>query len=137
MEKKVYDMRGNQANIARLLGFYKSAFVHMLFYRLLIFLGIIYGIVLIASVFYSPLILAAKAFTIIIWILFMPQVFAAVKVLSLTRTRGLSFGHLGEEYTFLAKKRYKGSTALYTALPYIVLAIWIVGIAFAAIGWNV
>ena len=35
--KKIYDLRGPQSRIFRLYSFYKSALLHMITYRLLIF----------------------------------------------------------------------------------------------------
>jgi hypothetical protein len=135
VEKRGYDFRGKQRNIFRLWGFHKSAFIHMLFYRILIPLSIIYGVTLIFSVFYAPLNLFTKWFTAVVWILFTPQVYETAKAFALINTRGLAFGRLNESYVYLLKKRYNKSAGFYATLPYIVLALWIVGFVFEVIWW--
>ena len=95
-EKKLYDMRGRQANIARLAHFHVEGFIHMLFYRILTFLAVIYGIVLLAFFAYPQLSLTVKALTVLVWIFFTPQLYETAKGFTIISTKGLAFGHLSE-----------------------------------------
>jgi hypothetical protein len=137
MPKKVYDFRGKQSNISRLTRFDPEAFVHMLFYRVLIPVSIIYGIVLLASLVFSGLELAVKALTVIIWILFTPQVFETAKAVSVTGSRGMAFGHLNESYLFILRTRYSKKAGAYTLFPYLVLALWVVGFISMVAWWSI
>jgi hypothetical protein len=47
------DFRGKQKNILRLWKFDKLAFIHMLFYRVLVILGLITGIITIIALYYN------------------------------------------------------------------------------------
>ncbi|MEM4102058.1 MAG: hypothetical protein QXN78_01430, partial [Conexivisphaerales archaeon] len=76
------DMRGSQSRIARLASFYIEGFVHMLFYRILVPISIVYGALVIAWIFYPQLGLTVKAITAVVWVLFAPQIFETVKGLA-------------------------------------------------------
>ncbi len=123
MEKKTHDFRGGQKNVLRLYGFDRAGLIHALFYRILIFASIIYAILLLLSPFYG-LALAIKAFTALMWVLIAPQLFAAMKVLGMTSTRGVVFGKFSKAYSQIASKGYRSYYALYRALPYLALLIW-------------
>ncbi len=126
-KKKLYDARGSQANIVRLAEFDTESFIHMLFYRILIVYSIFYGIFMIYAVVFGVQIYLLRFFTAIEWILITPQAFETVKGFSLISTRGLSFGHLSDEYTSLIKKKYGSHDALFTPIPYIAMALWGIG----------
>ena len=126
VEKKTYDFRGSQARIFRLYGFQKGGLVHALFYRILIFASIAYGILLLGALVYSGLGLYVKAATAIIWILLTPQLFAAMKAFALTSTHGKAFGRFSDSYSELVAQKRKLSDMAYKALPYFVLAVWAV-----------
>lgn len=137
MEKKTYDMRGRQANIARLRPFYNEGFIHMLFYRVLIFASVIYGVVLLLSLAYPQLALAAKVSTAIIWILFTPQLFETLKGFSLISSRGMAFGHLSEEYTILVRKKYGRNASVYAYVPYAAMVLWAIGFIAMLVWWSI
>jgi hypothetical protein len=137
MPKKVYDFRGKQSNISRLIRFDPEAFVHILFYRLLIPVSIIYGVVLLASLAFAGLGLVAKTLTIIVWILFTPQVFETAKAISVTGSRGIAFGHLNESYRFILRTRYSKKAGGYSLFPYLILALWVIGFIFAVVWWSI
>jgi hypothetical protein len=136
-EKVLYDARGKQSNIARLAAFDKEGFTHMLFYRILIFYSIAYGVFLLIAIAYNLPTSLIRIFTAAEWILFTPQAFETVKSFSLILSRGLSFGHLSEEYTSLFKKKYKTHAVVYGAIPYVAMLLWLVGFVLMVIWWAI
>ena len=139
MEKKLYDMRGSQANIVRLAAFDMEGFIHMLSFRILIFVSIIYGIAILLY-FVANLVVTAsfiKLLTALVWILITPQFFETVKMGSMIGTNGLSFGRFSEEHVFLAKSKNKVDTRFFDIMPYCVMAIWIVGFVAMLIWWSI
>jgi hypothetical protein len=137
MDKTTYDFRGKQSNIFRLGKFDVSGLIHTLFYRILIFVAVIYGLLLLASVFYSGLGLLVKIVTIIVWILVTPQLFAAIKAFSLVETHGAVFGKFSNSYTNTISKNYKPEYKIYKALPYAVVAVWIVFFVVMLVWWPI
>ncbi len=137
MEKKTYDMRGKQANIARLWHFDREGFIHMVAYRALIFYSIPYGILLIVSLFYTNLAHYTGILTIIFWILITPQLYETVKAFSLISSRGLAFGHLSEGYIYLSKSKYSRSGTLYKPIPYIAMLLWLAGFIALLFWWTI
>ncbi|MEM0145533.1 MAG: hypothetical protein QXH66_00885 [Conexivisphaerales archaeon] len=130
------DMRGSQSRIARLASFYIEGFVHMLFYRILVPISIAYGALVIAWIFYPQLGLTVKAITAVVWVLFAPQIFETVKGLALSRSRGMAFGHINEEFRALYMARYGKGSMYLKAAPYAVIVIWAIGfIAMLAWWW--
>ncbi len=137
MEKKLYDMRGKQANIARLARFHMEGFLHMLFYRILVFLAIFYGIVVLLFFIFPQLSFSVKALTAVVWIFFTPQVYEAAKSLAIVSTRGLAFGHLSEEYRFMMRSKYGKTGGIFNAVPYGALAVWAIGFIAMLMWWNI
>ena len=135
--KKLYDMRGRQANIARLAHFHVEGFIHMLFYRILVFLSIIYGIMLLTFFAYPQLAFAVKVLTAIVWVFFTPQLYETAKGFTIISTKGLAFGRLSEEYRFLMKSKYGKSGGIYNAVPYATLAVWIAGFVAMLAWWSI
>lgn len=130
------DLRGKQSNIFRLSRFDKEALVHVLFYRVLAPYSVIYGVILLASVFYGAMQPLAKAFTVVEWILFTPQLYESVKAFSLVSTRGLAHGHLNDSFLYVYRKRYGGSASFFAVLPYIALALWAIGFVLMIAWWT-
>lgn len=135
--KELYDMRGSQKNLFRLLAFDKEAFIHMLFFRILIPVSIIYGIVLLIYIATSQLQVLVKPLTVLVWVLFTPQFFESAKTVSLINTRGLSMGHLSHEFVNLMKTKYRKNTSAYSAIPYGALALWAIAFVFMVVWWSV
>ncbi|MEM0075001.1 MAG: hypothetical protein QXG05_03130 [Nitrososphaerota archaeon] len=135
-KKNLRDERGSQSRIARLTSFYTGAFIHMLFYRILIPVSIIYGITIFVWLGYPSLAILVKAMTAIVWFLFTPQFFYTIKGLILSYSRGLSFGHLNPEFVAIYRSRYKKNTAYLAPIPYIALAIWIIGFIAMLVWWS-
>jgi hypothetical protein len=135
--KKVYDLRGKQSNLARLIRFDKEAFVHMVAYRALIVFSVIYGVIMLLYFVIPGLGPLAKASTAIIWILFTPQLFETAKGASLVMTKGLAFGHLGKGYSFLMKKKYGRTGGYAKPTPYAVMLLWAAGFVAILLWWTI
>ncbi len=120
----------------RLNRFYSTAFVHMLFYRILIFVAPITAVFILAGIAsgYSEIIFASRILILASWVLFAPQLFAALKAFSLVSSGGAAFGRFSESF---ARLRSKGRMArgAYGALPYIGTSIWAVGFAVIVFAW--
>jgi len=136
MPKASRDLRGPQVRIGRLLRFHPEAFIHVLAYRIMVPLTILFGAVVLLSVFLPGLGAVLKIFTAVIWILWTPQLFEVAKGLSLAWTRGMAFGRLNEEFAHLYRKRYGKRTGAYIAFPYIVLALWAAGFVVLLRWWQ-
>jgi hypothetical protein len=137
LAKKPYDFRGKASNIARSWRFDKEAFIHAIFYRVLIPYSIVYGVILLAGVFIRSVDFALKPLTLVEWVLFTPQVYETVKAFSLIGSRGQAYGHLNESYAYLIRKRYGSKSPIYGVLPQVVLALWVIGFVVAAIWWSI
>ncbi len=135
--KNVYNLRGRQSNIVRLIKFDKEAFVHMLAYRILIVFSMIYGVMLLGYYVVPGIGVMVKASTIVIWILFTPQLFETVKGLSLIITKGLAFGHLGKGHGFLMKKKYGKTGAFAIPIPYAAMLLWAIGFVALLLWWTI
>jgi len=137
LAKKSFDFRGRASNIGRSLRFDREAFIHALFYRILIPYSIIYGLILLVGVFLRGADFLLKPLTLVEWILFTPQVYETAKAFSLIASRGQAFGHLNESYLFLVRKRYGSRSGVYRVLPYAVMILWVVGFILAAVWWSI
>jgi hypothetical protein len=136
LNKEIYDIRGKQASIGRLLPFYKEAFIHMLFYRILIIVSIFAGVVFLLSYFSGLFTQLFKPLFLIVWILFTPQVFETAKGTSVIATKGFVHGDLNKSYLTAAIKYEKHpKSTFYKFMPYAALAIWIVGFLSISAMW--
>lgn len=119
-----YDVRGRQSSIFRLWRFDKTALLHMLFFRALIFLAPLTALFLLLGVAFptAEMTLASRVLVIATWILFTPQLLAAFKAFSLVSSRGAAFGKFNEYFMRTQKKN--PYSALYQIMPYIGLAVW-------------
>jgi hypothetical protein len=138
-KKGLKDMRDGQRRISRLSGFYFSAFIHMLFNRILAFYSIIYGVIMLYYlVFSGSAYLLAKVATAIFWVLITPQFFETVKGLSMSWSRGMVFGRLNDEYISLIRKRYGNSfkVTFYMMIPYVAILLWAIGFVFMVVFWR-
>jgi hypothetical protein len=134
--KTLKDLRGPQGRISRLLSFYPGAYLHMLFYRIAVPLTLLYALTILLYLLRPGLGSALKIFTLVLWALWTPQLFAVAKGLSLAWTRGMAFGQLNPEFAALYRRRYPGRSGLYSALPYAVLALWVLGFAALLLRWH-
>ena len=125
--KKLTDLRGPQRRIGRLAPFHFEAYVHILFYRIMIPLSLAYGIFVLVSFGVPGLGYPVKLFTLVIWALWTPQFFEVAKGLSLSWSRGMAFGHMNKEFARLYRKRYAKKPLGYHLFPYFVLALWAAG----------
>jgi len=134
--KRLEDLRGPQTRVSRLLRFYPAAYVHMLFYRIAVPLTLLYALTILLYLLLGGLGLVLKAFTAVIWALWTPQLFAVAKGLSLAWSRGMAFGQLNPEFAALYRKRYSRGAGLYAALPYVALALWVLGFVVLLLRWH-
>ena len=128
-------MRGRQSNILRLASFDRLAFVHMLFYRISIFVSIIAAVLIVAAAFdkAAVLLLSERIAILVMWLLFTPQLFETAVAFSLIETRGRVFGHLNQSFLDSYEKGNK-TNPLFTVLPYAAVTIWVISfVAFAIV----
>jgi hypothetical protein len=133
--KNLKDLRGPQIRIARLAKFYLEGFIHVLAYRIMVPLTILYGLLIIAYLLALGLGSVLKIATAIVWILWTPQLFEVAKGLALAWSRGMAFGNLNEEFAHLYRKKY-GRKPGYQALPYAVLVVWTAGFILMIARWQ-
>jgi hypothetical protein len=140
MEKETYDMRGGQSRIARLWSFYKESYIHMLFYRILIPVAIITAIIFTIQYFYPSQLVAllSKIMFLLVWVLFIPQVFETSKGISIIATNGFVHGRLNKMYLEAAAKYERHSFGLlYEALPYLAIIVWTAGLVAISALWFI
>lgn len=136
LEKSVYDLRGSQTRIFRLTGIDKLSFLHMLFYRVLIFTSFIVAVLVAASLFISnsALMLLLKLLILFIWVIFTPQLFSTFKVIPLILSNGFVFGHLNK--SFLSSRiKESASYRIYRIFPYAGIALWLLGLIAMILVW--
>lgn len=117
------DLRGSQSRILRLARFHVEGFIHVLAYRIMVPLMVLWALLIIAYLLAPGLGIALKVLTAVIWVLWTPQLFEVAKGLALAWSRGMVFGKLNEEFAHLYRKRYGGKSA-FSALPWVFLAVW-------------
>ncbi len=125
-DKNIYDPRGRLSNIGRLRGFDAEALVHLISYRLLIISSLLTVVAFLFSLGVSQLDAVWKVLLVLDWIFFSTQVFETLKGLSLTGSGGIAFGRLNQ--SFLSGMLGKKDSPGYRAIPYIALALWLVGL---------
>jgi hypothetical protein len=127
MEKKiVYDTRHGESKIKRLLPFHKAAFLHAIFYRILVIVSLLTFIVFWLSLAFPLLSQWIRYLIVLVWILFIPQVFSLSEGLAMMRSRGVAFGHLNESFVSAIPK--KETYELYKLFPYFISFLWIVAL---------
>ena len=128
-EKEIYDVRGGQSKLFRLLRFDTEGLVHLVFYRIAIVIAALMVISMAIGVKYvqTPFINATRVLMLLLWIMFTPQLFETIKAMSLIASRGVVFGRLNPSFMSQVK-RNTGMDVLLYALPYVVLAVWAVGL---------
>ncbi len=134
-EKKLLDLRGPQSRIGRLISFYFEAYIHMLFYRIVVPLAILYGLFILAYALFPGLGMGLKIYTIVMWVLWTPQFLEVAKGLSLAWSRGMAFGRLNPEFAALYKKRYAKHPGIFIAFPYIAAVVWTAAFIVMIVRW--
>lgn len=124
-DKNIYDPRGRLSNLGRLKSFDIEALVHLISYRLLIISSLLTVLLFLLSLAAPVLDTAWKIMIALDWLFFTTQVFETLKGLSLTGSGGIAFGRLNE--SFLSAMEEKKSSPGFKAIPYIALALWIIG----------
>lgn len=130
------DLRGPQSRIGRLARFHVEGYVHVLAYRILVPLMLLYGILVIVFLLVPGLATVLKAATAVIWVLWAPQLFEVMKGLALAWSRGMAYGNLNPEFAHLYRKRYGKRPGFYVALPWIFLVVWAAGFILMIARWH-
>jgi hypothetical protein len=134
--KLLTDLRGPQSRIGRLLSFSFEAWLHMLTNRIMVFLSLLYAVCIAVYLLVPGMGTVLKVLTAVVWALWTPQFFEALKGLALVGSRGLAFGHLNPEFAHLYRKRYRKRPAVYAAFPFVVLAVWAAGFVVMLARWH-
>lgn len=136
LDKQVYDLRGRQANMGRLLGFDKEALIHVLFYRVLIIISIIAAIAFILDYLVGIPSIVFEFLFVLVWIFFTPQVYETAKGMSVIATKGFVHGYLNKSYLATVDKLGKHKFELfYKLIPYTTLAVWMAGLVALSYMW--
>jgi hypothetical protein len=123
-EKTVFDARSTEYNLGRQLPFHKVGFVHMMFYRILVLVSLATFAIFLLSLEFTFLSYWIKYLIVLVWVLFIPQIFSFAEGFSMMWSKGIAFGHLNKSYIdtlTVNQKKY----ALYKVMPYVVLFVWI------------
>jgi hypothetical protein len=134
-EKRLKDLRGPQRRIGRLASFTMEGYIHVLVYRIMVPLTLLYAALIIAYLATGRLGTVLKVSTAVIWLLWTPQLFEVAKGLSLAWSRGMAFGRMNPEFAALYRKRYAKRSAGYQAFPFVVLALWMAGFIMMLLRW--
>jgi hypothetical protein len=134
-QKKTKDLRGPQRRIGRLIPFHFEGYIHVLAYRILVPLMILWALLIIAYLVLPGLGTLLKVVTAVVWVLWTPQLYEVARGLALAWSRGMVFGRLNEEFAHLYRKRYGAKNGL-KALPPLFLVIWIAGFVIMIVGWQ-
>jgi len=129
------DLRGPQARIGRLARFYMEGYIHVVAYRIMVPLSILWGLFIVAYLLFPGLGVLLKVVTAIVWVIWTPQLFEVAKGLALAWSRGMAFGRLNQEFAHLYRKRYGAKDGL-KALPFLFLVVWLAGFIVMLVGWQ-
>ena len=134
-QKKTKDLRGPQGRIGRLIPFHFEGYIHVLAYRIMVPLMVLWAILIIAYLAAPGLGMLLKIVTLVVWALWTPQLYEVAKGLALAWSRGMVFGKLNEEFAHLYRKRY-GKKAVLGILPMLFLLVWTAGFIVMVVGWQ-
>ncbi len=135
MEKQVYDVRGRIGSLARLIGFDKAGFIHMVTYRIFIFVAVFTGLLLLYCAAFNPAYFNSafvKALILLDWLFFTAQVYAASQVLAFILSQGRASEHINKSFINAEDKR-KGVDSALRHIPYIITVLWLLGFAAMAL----
>ena len=133
--KRLTDLRGPQSRIGRLLTFSFEAWLHMVTNRIMVFLSLLYAASIVVYLLVPGMGTPLKVLTAVVWVLWTPQFFEAMKAFVLVQSRGMAFGRMNGEFAHLYRTRYHKHPAPYTAFPFVVLAGWIAGFVVMLLRW--
>jgi hypothetical protein len=123
--KSTYDTRGRQRNVLRLAHFDREGLAHIISYRILAFLTIITGIVVLYAILSDSSIwmTAAKILIGIVWLLFGIELYSVYKAFGIIATKGIVFGRLNESFlnSEVRERRWYG---LIRAAGPVLIIVW-------------
>ena len=133
--KSTYDTRGRQRNVLRLVHFDREGLAHILSYRVLAFLTIITGFVVLYAILSGSSIwmAAAKILIGIVWLLFGIELYSVYKAFGIIATKGIVFGRLNESFlnSEVREKRWYG--LIKAAGPLLIIVWYVLFAAFALV----
>ncbi len=120
------EFRGKQSSIFRLRFFDKFALIHMIFYRIIVVLGIITGVSIFAYALFGvkELLLISEYLIMCIWILFTPQLYEIVQVLNLKITNAHISKYMNN--SFLISNNLKKKYLFLRTINVLSVIIWII-----------
>ncbi len=130
------DLRGPLSRLGRLAPFHPEGFIHVVAYRVMVPLMILFGALVFVYLFVPGLGALLKVSTAVIWVLWTPQLFEVARGLSLAWSRGMAYGKLNAEFAHLYRKRYGRATAHLVAFPWVVLVLWAAGFIVLVAWWH-
>ena len=123
--KSTYDTRGRQRNVLRLAHFDREGLAHIISYRILAFLTIITGIVVLYAILSDSSIwmTTAKILIGIVWLLFGIELYSVYKAFGIIATKGIVFGRLNESFlnSEVRERRWYG---LIRAAGPVLIIVW-------------
>ncbi len=130
------DLRGPLSRLGRLAAFHREGLIHVVAYRVMVPLMVLFGALVFVYLFVPGLGLALKVSTAVIWVLWTPQLFEVARGLSLAWSRGMAYGKLNPEFAHLYRKRYGKATWHLVAFPWVVLVLWAAAFVVMLVRWQ-
>ena len=133
--KSTYDTRGRQRNVLRLAHFDREGLAHIISYRILAFLTIITGIVVLYAILSDSSIwmTAAKILIGIVWLLFGIELYSVYKAFGIIATKGIVFGRLNESFLNSEVRERRWYGFIRAAGPVLIIVWYALFAAFALV----
>lgn len=131
MEKQTYDVRGRITMLGRLWPFDKEGFLHMVTFRIFVFVGIATGIVLLYAAIFNPGFMNSmlvKALVLLVWLFFTAQIYAASWVLAFMLSKGRASENINKSFVD-SPERKSIINDLLKFVPYTITTVWLIGFA--------
>ncbi len=137
-QKRIYDVRGKQSRILRLIRSDLEGFIHMLFYRLAIIVSFFAALSIALGIFSvgNPLTPLSEKLIFIMGILMISQIFEFAKGFVVMITGGAVFGRLNRSFLKYGVKPH-AVYRLYKLVPYIVTIVWVIILIWLGVMWSV
>ena len=133
--KSTYDTRGRQRNVLRLAHFDREGLAHIISYRILAFLTIITGIVVLYAILSDSSIwmTTAKILIGIVWLLFGIELYSVYKAFGIIATKGIVFGRLNESFLNSEVRERRWYGLIRAAGPVLIIVWYALFAAFALV----
>jgi hypothetical protein len=119
------DFRGKQSSIFRLRFFDNFALIHMIFYRIIVVLGVVTGLSIFGYVIFgvNELLLISEYLILCIGILFTPQLYEVIQVLNLKITNAHISKYMNN--SFLVSNNLKKRYIFLNTINVLAVVVWI------------